>query len=101
MSDFEVYSVEEFRRLTARIADKDKEIIRLQIENTDLKALVRKQNMAVREAYEVWAGSDGIMQPATAPEAYVTQLIDQMATILSKVLISRTTERVNSGVYHE
>ena len=51
-----------------------------------LQARVDELEAVVREAYEVWAGSDGLMQPATAPEAYVIRLIDQMATILGKAL---------------
>lgn len=39
----------------------------------------------IREAYEVYAGSDGLI-PQTAPEAYQQQLLNQMAEILGKAL---------------
>ena len=31
-----------------------------------------------RDAYEVWAGSEGIPKPVTAAEAYLLQLLSQM-----------------------
>ena len=34
-----------------------------------------------REIYEVWAGSEGIPMPRTAPEAYLLQLLEQMVDI--------------------
>ena len=56
------------------------------LEIEELEARVAELEGATREAYEVWAGSDGIMRPATAPEAYVIRLIDQMATILAEAI---------------
>lgn len=40
---------------------------------------------AAREAYEVYAGSDGFI-PETAPEAYQQRLLAQMAEILGNAL---------------
>ena len=57
-----------------------------------LQARVDELEAVVREAYEVWAGSEGLMQPATAPEAYVIRLIDQMAIILGKALTNSEVE---------
>jgi hypothetical protein len=34
-----------------------------------------------REIYEVWAGSEGIPMPETAPEAYLLHLVEQMRDI--------------------
>lgn len=31
-----------------------------------------------RDIYEVWAGSEGIPVPETAPEAYLLHLVEQM-----------------------
>ena len=39
-----------------------------------------------RDAYEVWAGSEGIPQPETCAEAYVLQLLEQMRDEVKKGL---------------
>ena len=39
---------------------------------------------AMRETFEVWAGSDGIPIPVTASEAYLIHLIEQMRDIAAK-----------------
>ena len=33
---------------------------------------------ALRNVYEVWAGSEGIPMPETCPEAYLLKLVEQM-----------------------
>lgn len=44
----------------------------------DLKAEVERLHQICRDAYEVWAGSDGIPEPITCVEAYLLQLLIQM-----------------------
>ena len=39
---------------------------------------IRHLQEICREVYEVWAGSEGIPVPETAPEAYLLQLVEQM-----------------------
>ena len=39
-----------------------------------------------RDAYEVWAGSEGIPEPETAAEAYLLQLLEQMRDEIKKGL---------------
>ena len=39
-----------------------------------------------REIYEVWAGSEGIPMPETAPEAYLLHLVEQMRDIAKEGL---------------
>jgi hypothetical protein len=39
-----------------------------------------------RDAYEVWAGSEGIPEPETAAEAYLLQLLIQMRDEITKGL---------------
>lgn len=39
-----------------------------------------------RNAYEVWAGSEGIPEPETAAEAYLLQLLIQMRDEVKKGL---------------
>ena len=60
--------------ITAREAiDIANHVVRLEAENSALKS-------AMREIYEVWAGSDGFI-PETAPEAYLSKLIKDIAGI--------------------
>lgn len=44
-----------------------------------------KAVQALKEIYEVWAGSEGYV-PVTAPEAYQKRLIEQMRDIASEAL---------------
>ncbi len=46
-------------------------------DNTKLKTKLCEANKVIREIYEIWAGSDGLI-PETAPEAYQERLILQM-----------------------
>ena len=39
---------------------------------------IDRLHQVCRDAYEVWAGSEGIPEPETAAEAYVYQLLIQM-----------------------
>ena len=39
---------------------------------------VERLRQVCRNVYEVWAGSEGIPEPKTCPEAYLIQLIEQM-----------------------
>ena len=39
---------------------------------------VERLRRVCRDVYDVWAGSEGIPQPETAPEAYLLHLVEQM-----------------------
>lgn len=45
-----------------------------------------KLTAALKEIYEIWAGSEGIPVPTTAPEAYLLGLIEQMRDIARDAL---------------
>ena len=45
-----------------------------------------KLNAALKEIYEIWAGSEGIPLPTTAPEAYLLRLIEQMRDVARDAL---------------
>ena len=47
---------------------------------------MRRLHQICREVYEVWAGSEGIPVPQTAPEAYLLQLVEQMRDIAKEGL---------------
>ena len=49
-------------------------------------AELRRLHQICREVYEVWAGSEGIPVPQTAPEAYLLQLVEQMRDIAKEGL---------------
>ena len=55
-------------------------------ENIKLKAENERLHQFHRDIYEVWAGSEGIGKPATAREAYIIQLIEEMRDISSEGL---------------
>jgi hypothetical protein len=46
----------------------------------------RRLRQVCRDAYEVWAGSEGIPEPETAAEAYVYQLLIEMRDEVKKGL---------------
>lgn len=52
---------------------------------TALRAEVEKLRAVLREAYEVYAGSDGFI-PETAGEGYQQQIIRQMVNCISAAL---------------
>lgn len=39
---------------------------------------IERLRQVARNVYEVWAGSEGIPMPETAPEAYLLRLVEQM-----------------------
>ena len=41
---------------------------------------IERLRQVARNVYEVWAGSEGIPMPETAPEAYLLRLVEQMRT---------------------
>ena len=49
-------------------------------------------NAALKEIYEIWAGSEGIPLPKTAPEAYLLGLVEQMRDIARDALASASTK---------
>lgn len=51
-----------------------------EMDKDQLREELREAVAAIKEIYEVWAGSDGFV-PETAPEAYQMRLIDQMKDI--------------------
>jgi hypothetical protein len=52
----------------------------------NLEAEIDRLRQICRDAYEVWAGSEGIPVPETAPEAYLLQLLTQMRDEVKKGL---------------
>jgi hypothetical protein len=50
---------------------------------------IEEMEAAMREIYEVYAGSDGFI-PETAPEAYQQRLIKQMADIAAATFTKET-----------
>jgi hypothetical protein len=50
------------------------------------QAEIDRLRQICRDAYEVWAGSEGIPVPETAPEAYLLQLLVQMRDEVKKGL---------------
>jgi hypothetical protein len=63
----------------------DKEFLEVAAENGKLRARIAELEAALREAYEVYAGSDGFI-PETAAEGYQQQLIKQMVEIIGAAL---------------
>ena len=49
-------------------------------------AELRRLHQICRDIYEVWAGSEGIPVPETAPEAYLLQLVEQMRDLAKEGL---------------
>ena len=47
---------------------------------------------ACRDIYEVWAGSEGIPMPETAPEGYLLFLVEQMRDIAKRALAQHEQE---------
>ena len=56
-----------------------------------LRARIAELEAALREAYEVYAGSDGFI-PETAAEGYQQQLIKQMVDIIGGALAKENTD---------
>jgi hypothetical protein len=79
---------DDMRSLIAERDTAEANLERLQNKFEQVTARIVELEAVVREAYEVWAGSEGLMQPATAPEAYFIMLIEKMAIILGKALAS-------------
>ena len=52
----------------------------------DSEVEMRRLHQICRDIYEVWAGSEGIPVPETAPEAYLLQLIEQMRDLAKEGL---------------
>jgi chromosome segregation ATPase len=80
----------DIERLERELADRNNEcnhfIEALFNQDCEIERFERElesQATALREAYEVWAGSDGFI-PKTAPEAYQQNLINQMVAIIIK-----------------
>jgi hypothetical protein len=61
------------------------EFFALAAERDRLTAEVEQLRAALRDAYEVYAGSDGFI-PATAAEGYQQQIIKQMVDCISAAL---------------
>ena len=88
----------DYRKCESRFCDGKQRIEELEAENAALKnvgvtrhaddatlayiAQLEQENAAqkrvCRNVYEVWAGSEGIPEPETCPEAYLLQLVEQM-----------------------
>lgn len=63
---------------------KDK-IIELQQDNYRLEASNEKLREYIREAYEIYAGSEGCV-PETATEVYMNGIVSDIVKVLSKAL---------------
>ena len=59
--------------------------------NDRLRARIAALEAALREAYEVYAGSDGFI-PETAAEGYQQQIIKQMVDIIGAALAKANTD---------
>ena len=57
-----------------------------------LKAEIERLQRICRDAYEVWAGSEGIPEPETAAEAYLLQLLEQMRDEIKKGVVRAAAE---------
>jgi len=79
----EYASADALETLMARIADLEKMLAvhRLAVDVDALKARIARLESALREAYEVYAGSDGFIAE-TAAEGYLQQLISEMVAII-------------------
>ena len=53
------------------------------------------ESQALRNIYEIWAGSEGIPVPETAVEAYLLRLIEQMRDEASKALAAHHDYRMS------
>ncbi|CAB4214566.1 hypothetical protein UFOVP1459_46 [uncultured Caudovirales phage] len=52
----------------------------------EAKAEIERLRKALREIYEVYAGSEGIPQPMTAAEGYLLSLLMEVVRIAQKAL---------------
>lgn len=52
----------------------------------DAKREIERLRQVCRDAYEVWAGSEGIPEPKYASEAYLLSLLEQMRDEVKKGL---------------
>ncbi len=68
-----------------RIAELRKEADMMHSEYRTARARIAELEAALREAYEVYAGSDGFI-PETAAEGYQQQLIKQIVDIIGAAL---------------
>lgn len=57
----------------------------------ELRARIAELEAALREAYEVYAGSEGFI-PETAAEGYQQQIIKQMVDIVGAALEKKNTD---------
>jgi len=56
---------------------------------SDARKQIERLREALREIYEVYAGSEGIPQPMTAAEGYLLSLLMEAVEIASKALCGR------------
>lgn len=63
----------------------------LKMDNNAKDARILELKAALREAYEIYAGSDGFI-PETAAEGYQQQLIKQMVDIIGDALAKENTD---------
>jgi flagellar motility protein MotE (MotC chaperone) len=68
------------------MAEQQQEIRRLEDERDALQARIEELQQICRDAYEVYAGSEGMPTPETAAEAYVYQLLMQMKDEIARGL---------------
>ena len=61
-------------------------LIAQETEIVSLKQRIEALEKALRETYEVYAGSEGIPQPMTAAEGYLLHLVKEMANIAAAAL---------------
>ena len=62
--------------------------------------MTEKLNAALKEIYEIWAGSEGIPLPTTAPEAYLLGLVEQMRDIARDALKPALEKPVHPAWMH-
>ena len=62
--------------------------------------MTEKLTDAMREIYEIWAGSEGIPLPTTAPEAYLLGMIEQMRDVARDALKPALEKPVHPAWMH-
>ena len=87
------YQAQKIEKLEARIDELERMLAvhRLAVDVDAIKARIAELEAVLREAYEVYAGSDGFI-PETAAEGYQQQLIKQMIDMISAALAKANTD---------
>ena len=91
MTDELVEHLRKFGEAADALEERGRRIDKLENRLIDNAARIAELDAALREAYEVYAGSDGFI-PETAAEGYQQQLIKQMVDIIGTALAKANTD---------